>query len=199
MSYMIRNSSTCLMLLFIVPAAYADSAAPSDSDPKELSVAPLDHIEYPDDRPEWLNSSLGITKDTVRIVVVSGPCDSPEESLEELSLMQRAAVSTYISELTGSGAQYDFYPISDEEIDHEMVLRRYEGKVTQGDTTKYEHAVELCFTDEKRQEIKSSWQNVEVRDRLGALGVMTFGGLMMLMCSSALLGVFSRRVERRDR
>jgi hypothetical protein len=159
----------------------------------------LDVIEYPQDRPAWVSQPLGIDQDSFSIVVVSGPCETRAESIEELRLMRRAAVSTYVSEVSESGGQYDFYPISDEEIDAELVKRRYSGTVTQGDMTMYEDAVELRFADEQRQEIQAAWTNVEVRDRLGALGVLVFGGLVMLICSSALVGVVSRRVERREK
>ena len=198
MNHLLRNSSTCLMLIALAPLAFANSDG-EEAEPKELSVAPLDHVEYPKSRPEWVDPSLGFEKDAVRIVVVSGPCDTPEESAEELKLMSRAAVSTYISRLAESGGQYDFYDISDEEIEHELAVRRYSGTVMQGDSIKYEDALELCFTDEKRQEIAAAWQNVEVRDRLGAIGVMAFFGLVLLICSSAALGIVSRRIERRDR
>jgi hypothetical protein len=189
------------MLLMLAPTLCAETtpAGETDDAPKPLSVAPLDHVEYPDDRPDWVESSLDIDGDSVHIVVVSGPCDTPEESLEQLKLMLRAAVSTYVSRITGSGGEFDFYPISDEQIDHELVVRRYEGTVVHEGTTKYEHAVELGFTDEKRQEIITSWNNVTVGDRLRALSGLVVGGLVMLMCSSALLGMFSRRAERRDR
>ena len=113
--------------------------------------------------------------------------------------MRRAAVSTYVSQVSDSGGHFEFYPISDEEIDAELVKRRYSGTVTQGDMKMYEDAVELRFAEDQRQEIQAAWKNVEVRDRLGALGVMVFGGLVMLICSSALVGVASRRVERREK
>jgi hypothetical protein len=192
-----------LILLVLAPGTYSVARAdrPEATEPKEtpkqLSVAPLDHVDYPSDRPEWIKQSLGFDTDAVRIVVVSGPCETPEESMEELELMQRAAVSTYVSRFSESNG-HDFYPISDEEIEHGLAVRRYSGEVMQGDTIKYEDAVELCFTQEKRDEIAAAWTNVEVRERLGAVGVMTFFGLAMLICSSALIGVFSRRIERRD-
>ena len=65
--------------------------------------------------------------------------------------------------------------------------RHYSGEVNQGDMTKYEDAVELVFTEENRQEIEAAWRNVEVRARLGALGVLVFGGLVTLISSSALV------------
>jgi hypothetical protein len=200
MSDLMRNSSTCLLVLMLTPALCADDVKPQslEGSPTPLSVAPLDHVVYPKDRPGWVQESTNFDTDAHTIVVVSGPSDSPEKSLEELSLMQRAAVSTYISGITDSAGQFDFYPITDKQIDRDLVVRRHSGEVTQGGMTKYEDAVELVFTEGKRAEIKESWTNVAVRERLGALGVTVFGGLVMLLCSSALTGVVSRRVERRD-
>jgi hypothetical protein len=183
----------------LAPVVFADGSQSPDESPAPLSVAPLDVIDYPQDRPSWVSQPLQIDKDSRSIVVVSGPCDTREESIEELRLMRRAAVSTYVSLVCESGGQYDFYPISDEEIDAELVRRSYAGTVTQGDMKMYEDAVELRFTDDQRQEIEAAWKNVEVRDRLGTLGFLVFSGLVMLICSSALVGVASRRVERREK
>ena len=72
MSQAIRNGSTCLALLVMMPVFYADAtrASASGADPvqadaterdgeserpKQFSVAPLDHIEYPEDRPPWVD------------------------------------------------------------------------------------------------------------------------------------------------
>ena len=199
MSDVVRNGSTCLILLMLAPGVFADGSQPLDEAPAPLSVAPLDVIEYPEDRPEWVSQPLGFDKDSFSIVVVSGPCETREESIEELHLMRRAAILTYVSEVSDSGGQYDFYPISDEEIDAELVTRRYSGTVTQGDMKMYEDAVEIRFSDDQRPEIQAAWKNVEVRDRLGALGLVVFAGLLMLISSSALVGMASRRVERRER
>lgn len=201
MNDVVRNGSTCLVLLMLAPVVLADGSQAQlpDEGPTPLSVAPLDIIDYPEDRPEWVSQPLEIDKDAVSIVVVSGPCETREESVEELRMMRRAAVFTYVAQISESGGRYDFYPISDEEIDSELVKRRYSGTVTQGDMKMYENAVELRIADHQRQEIQSAWKNVEVRDRLGALGLVVFGGLVMLICSSALVGVASRRVERREK
>lgn len=201
MSQLMKNSSTCLMLLVLAPATFADNATSQDPETaaaKPLSVAPLDYVEHPQDRPVWVSQPANFDQDTHFIVVVSGPSDTPEESIAELQLMQRAAVSTYVSQFTDSGGQHDFYRITDRDIDNELVTRRYSGELKQGDMTKYEHAVELAFTEQKRQQIAAAWKAVEVRDRLGALGVIVFGGLAVLLCSSALVGTISRRVERRE-
>jgi hypothetical protein len=198
MSEMLRNGTTCLIVLMLAPVLLADDASQTDKatkKPTELSVAPLDQIDFPDSRPKWVGSSVEFNDEADTIIVVSGPCETPEESLEELKLMQRAAVSTYISRKTKSGS-FDFFPISDEDIERDLVIRSYEGEVVQGGMTRYEHAVELKFTEDKQESIQHAWKQVEVRDRLGALGVLGFLGTTMLICSSLLIGTVSRRIER---
>lgn len=199
MSEVVRNGSTCLMLLMLAPVVFADASDPPQEGPAPLSVAPLDVIDYPEDRPAWVGQSPEFDHDSFSIVVVSGPCETRKESLEELRVMQRAAVLTYLSEVTESGGRHDFYPISDEEIEAELVTRRYSGTVTQGDMKMYEDAVEIRFSNDQRQEIQAAWKNSEVRDRLGALGLVVFCGLVLLISSSALVGMVSRRVERQER
>ncbi|MGI9470900.1 MAG: hypothetical protein ACR2NZ_05185 [Rubripirellula sp.] len=198
MSHTLRNTSTCVMLLFLAPAAYSETESPDEDSPQQLSVAPLDHVVYPDSRPEWINQAADVSNDEARFVVVSGPCDSPEESLEELNIMQRAALATFISSVTGSGGSYDFYPLSEERM-QKFIEQSYEGQVTAGDATRYEHAVEMVVSAADRKQIEQAWKSLEVRDRLGALGVMVFGGLIVLMGSSAVLGMTTRRIERREK
>ena len=174
MSEILRNGSTCLIVLLLAPVLLADDASQTEKTtkkPTKLSVAPLDQIDFPDSRPKWVGSSVEFNDDADTIIVVSGPCETAEESLEELKLMQRAAVSTYISRKTKS-PYFDFYPISDEEIERDLAIRSYQGEVMQGGTTRYEHAVELKFTQDKQEAIQHAWKQVEVRNRLGALGVL---------------------------
>jgi hypothetical protein len=196
----LRTSSTYLMLLALVPAGYAAAATLDESDaasPKELSVAPLDHVVYPESRPNWLSDPLD--DEAFRVVVVSGPCETVEESLEELRLMQRAAVSTLVTQIAASDGQFDFYHFDDEKIEQEHVIRSYAGELTKGGQPRYEHAAELAFSKAQRQQVQEAWQNIEVRDRLGAMGVVSFSGLVVLICGSAVTGLFSRRKLRREK
>ncbi len=201
MSVTMTKSSTCLLLLTLVPASYAAAATiqSKDAAPKELSVAPLDHVEYPESRPDWVANPSESDDDGFRTVIVSGPCDTVEESLEELRLMQRAAVSTLVTRIAQSDGRFDFYWPSDEEIERDLVSRQYQGEVTQGDQIRFEHAVEIEFSEAEQAEVRQAWQNLEVRDRLGALGVVTFTGLVLLVCGSGFTGLVSRRAQRRSR
>jgi hypothetical protein len=197
MRSLVNLGSICLLLMCTAGHCLA-SAEPGDETPKPLSVAPLDHIVYPEHRPRWIDSARPLDLDSASFVVVSGPCDTPEESLDELQRMLRAAVSTYISQLCDAAGQTDFCPLSDEQIDRELVLRRYSGTVVQGDMTRHEHAVEVGFSEAKRQEIMTAWNNIAVRQRLGAIGALVGGGFATLVLSSAWLSLLGRRGERRQ-
>ena len=198
MSRMMRIASAGLLL--VASTAWADQSAetPADNQFKELSVAPLDHIEYPESRPEWLADPPVTEGDVFRVVVVSGPCETVEESEDELRVMQRAAASTLVTEIANSNGRFDFYSPSDEQIERDLVKRRYAGEVMQGDQTRYEHAVEIEFSEANQQQVRQAWRAVEVRDRLGEVGVLTFSGLTLLVCASAVTGWVSRRAQRRE-
>ncbi len=202
MNQMIPKSSACLVMLLLVPVAVGmaddDAAGQKEVEPTTLSVAPLDHVEYPEARPEWVGSVPSLDELPHTWVIVSDPRETVEESVENLRVIQLATVVTYIQGLPGAGGRSDFFPISNEWIDDNLVIRRYSGAVTRGGVKQFEHAVEMRFDGAAQQEVLAAIKNVEVRDRLGALGVLSFGGLIGLICCSAIFGLLSRRAQRRD-
>ena len=123
-SFMITGS-TCLMMLAVATSLYADDS--SNDAPIELQVAPLDQIEYPDDRPRWvadakrdgMDMHLGTVHflDESTVVVVSQLCDTPDECRDRLSVTQLAAAQEYVSRTAESLGDIDFFTISDEEIE----------------------------------------------------------------------------------
>ena len=209
MSVSMKQYSYWLILLVVAPSssilagsligsngskAFANQTVGNES-ATPLSVAPLDHVEYPDNRPAWIDQAVDSDDQIATVVVVSGPSDTMDESLEELLVMQRAAVNAVVVQVTGHQDASAVFSISDEEIGRDLVTRRYGGEVLQGDTPKYEHAVELHFGPELRQAMMAANDKLEVRHRLGAIGVLTVGGLLTLIGSSALLGVTLRRTS----
>lgn len=216
MSGSMKQSSYWLFLLVLAPSStilaenlvglsssevFAEQTADNRS-ATPLSVAPLDHMEYPPDRPAWIDQTIeidqlfGAEHRTATVVVVSGPSDTLDESLDELLVMQRAAVNSVIAQVTGHQDVDSVFVISDEEIDRDLVTRRYDGEVLQGDTLRYEHAVELQFSPKLRRAMIAAKDNIEVRHRLNAIGVMTLGGFLTLIGSSALIGFTLRRNSR---
>lgn len=202
MSQMIQTGSACLMLFALaqVPTSADDPVAPKNDDKPStaLSVPLLEHIEYPDDRPEWITEKSNLSELPHRWVVVSGPSDSIEESKKDLKWMVNASIETYMKGLPGAEGRSDFFDPSEEWVERRLVAREYQGEVTQGGTTRYESVVELKFDRAARTEVLATLKNEQVRDRLGAAGVVVFLGLAGLICSSALLGVVARRVNRSD-
>ena len=210
MNKLIQASSACLMLALPTSAmAGSEAVVKKTSNVKpvaattdtiaELSVPPLDHVEYPRSRPSWCSKTTDFANRDHRIVVVAGPCDSADQCSEELQWMQRAAVATYANGLVESDSGIDFSAYSDEDIDDHLVSRHYEGAVTVGGETKYEKVVQLTFTPKIQAEIRQASLGIEVRRRLGFLAFAGLVGTVLLICSSGLLGLASRRVSRLER
>ena len=191
MSALIHSGSICLIVFSFSAYALAD-----DESPMELSVAPLDYVQYPSTRPDWVSEADDTESRIHTVVVVTRPCDSYEECGAELNLFRKAAIRNYIRALCKSDI-IDFYPIEDQWIEKHLVIDEYEGEVTVGDDKLFEQAIRMEFTPRVRDEIQLAWKNVQVGERLGGLGFLVAIGSVGLFCSSVLLGTFSRRFERR--
>jgi hypothetical protein len=176
----------------------ATTPTETESAAKELSVAPLDHVVYPSSRPDWVTNPSDADGNPYRVVIVSGPCDTADESLEEMRVLKRAAVSLLVSQIAQSEGRSDFFSLSDEQIDQDIVARQYSGEVTQGDRIRYEHAAEIDFPESYRTRVEQAWQNIEVGRRLGAAGVVTFASVLALIGGSAFTGLLSRRAYRKQ-
>ena len=205
MSQMMQTSSACLVMLFVAQATVvaADSTKQLEElqevEPKQLSGPLSDQMtEYPASRPDWMDARSELTELPHTWVVVSGPYDTRQASEEELRFMVHASIETYLRGLPGADGRFDYFPLTDEWIEENLVTRRYSGELIQGGLTMYEDAVELRIDDNTRREFVAALKNIEVRDRLAALGMLVFTGLVTLMCSSAFFGMLSSRVERRD-
>lgn len=197
MSAMIRNGWTCLLLL-LAASALADEAkseqAASDT-AAELSVAPLDHVTYDEDRPQWVTDADRGQQfpviDGNQIVIVTRLCESQQQSQELLMITAKAAVDQYVIDLVDFVADRSFYDFSDDQI-RDLITRQYDGKAMRGDTEMYYSAIELTFTAGTQREIIAASKNVEVDRRLRNIGGLFLGGLFALFGSSALLGTVSR-------
>lgn len=202
MSQVIHSGSACLMLLVLAQAtaqaADENAASRPDAEPAPLSVAPLDQIQYPEDRPEWIDAPTNLKALPHCWTVVSGPSETSEQSSDELRLLQRASVETYLKTLPGADGRLDFFPLTDEWIADQLVVKEYAGLVIQEGLTKHEHAAELQIDSDAKREMLAALKNDTVGQRLGVLGVLTATGLFGLVFSSALVGTFSRRVSRRE-
>ncbi|TWT80030.1 hypothetical protein CA13_14420 [Planctomycetes bacterium CA13] len=202
----LRSALFCLVASIInlpAPTAVAEEESNTKAEAElleesksvELSVAPLDQIIFPSDRPQWLDNVPQLDDSVHNWVVVSSPSDTFEASEQNLRLMQRAAVLTYIQRLVNAGRNFDFFTITNEWIDEKLVRKSYHGEVTQGDTVLFEHATELEFDEPTRQEIHRAWKQVQISDRLGIMGLTVGGGFCLLVLASAVTGMLSRRVK----
>lgn len=166
----------------------------------ELSVAPLDHKIYPDDRPEWISAEPYLEGEHQRWPVVSLPSLTPDASQESLQLQMQIAVEAYVNQITGSsgkaGATVQF---DDDYIAAHLInsQRSYSGVVTTSGGEMYEDAVELEFDQGFRDEVSERWRRVEVGERLAGLGVVGAGGLVMLLGLTSLLKVCNRGCKNR--
>lgn len=205
MNKWMQTSGACMMLVLSSPVIVAEEVAKETSNAKmttaELSVPPLDHVDYPISRPDWCNDKPDFTQRDHRIIVTAGPCDSGEQCDEHLKWMQRAAVASYANRLTNSFFESSFSAfldrsVTDQDINDRYVSRRYRGPVTVGGETKHEKVVQLTFSPKIQEEIRQAARGMEVHRRLKALAVTGVLGVTLLMCSSGLLGLASRRVSR---
>ncbi len=173
----------------------AKASTPVASPPAELSVAPLDHVVYPADRPKWLADAPKLDGETHQWVVVTPACDSPEDAADMIAIQARGAVQSYVEQLTGATTERMEFPIEDRWIDDVLVAKRYSGEFTEGDAPRFEEAVMLSFSPTVQEQIQATWKNFEVRQRLGALGLGVTGFLGMLFVGSGVLSVVGRRFQ----
>lgn len=221
MNRIFRTGGVCLLLTLSTSVFAADgtpeiqsetesSVAPSGiagSKVAELSVPPLDHIDYPRSRPQWCEQDPEFPKQgDHHVVVQSGPCDSADECDPPLDVMRRAALVAYVERLTDAFDDDWVDPnliltasLTDPTIDQRWVARRYEGPVTVGGETKYEKVIQLRFTPLDRAEFKRMLQEVQVQRRLTFLGLIGLVGTGLLVGCSGLTNFASRRVSRRER
>ncbi len=172
----------------------AKNGVRKDATVAELSVAPLDQFEYPDDRPKWLHEPPQLDGDVHHWVVVSSPAETRDESVEELGRLQRAALMRYVEGHTENQSANEIFAVTDQWIEDNLITDRYVGEVKQGDTLLYEDAVKLTFDKGVQSEIAYASKRIQVRDRLAATGVLVAGGLCCLMIGSLATGFLGRRV-----
>lgn len=164
-----------------------------DAPKSPLSVAPLDHIEYPASRPAWLAQSPKLEGAVHEWIVVTQPAETPEQCDAELVRLQLAAVISYAEMQSDFQSSTRDLPITSEWIEENLVRGLYEGEVKQGGTVLYERASKLMFDKQGQSTIMKAWKKVQVRDRLGATGVLLFGGMLCLFLGSMVTNFLSRR------
>jgi hypothetical protein len=199
--------SLCLALGFVVTnlhISFADNDDQADKPDKakssavELSVAPSDYREYPKDRPSWIDAPPSLTGIPHRWSVASAPCRTEQLAEESLAVNLRAAVETYVENITGEADAEMFVKLDDAWIQqHRDKSKQYQGTIKEGDETLFEVATVLVFGPEDQDYIRHLWHQHQVSQRLAALGILSTGVVAALVSSAAGLSIVTRRAERR--
>lgn len=162
----------------------------------ELSVAPLSHLIYPDDRPGWIDEPITNDGEDFSLVVVSGPSASVEEADELIGVYARGAVQSYVDELV-SGQEWatepEMIPLDIDWIRDELVVRRYEGTVQVGEETQFEKAVLIRIEPDDKRVVETAIADVKLKERLAATGIVILGGFALLVGGSIVLGGLASR------
>lgn len=201
-----RTALFSLALVMTTGIGFADTEMDDDtsgSDATELSIAPLDHLDFPDDRPKWIESSLEINKDEdgmISIPVVSPPQPTPEAAAEMMEVMARGAVENYIDQKANLVSE----PIDSKKIEVEMdwirdelITRRYDGEVQLGEQTQYESACLLSLTATHQATLNRLIQNHQLMHRMGVVALFGVGGFLSLVVGSIVFGGLATRQQRR--
>lgn len=189
---------------------HADEENTPDQQSAELSIAPLDHVEYPSDRPKWIEQRAdhfsSLTDDSpsdrvISIVVVAPPQPTPEAAAEMMEVMAKGAVENYIDQQATTIAEpidTTKIVVETEWIRNELITRRYDGEVQSGDQTEFESACLLQLAPQHQTVLQSLIQNHRLKHRLGAIGVFACGGFLTLVGGSIVFGGLAARQQRRD-
>ncbi len=180
---------------------HTDDRTPRSAEQKTtLSVAPLDQVGYPLDRPVWIEEHRVPTQPNegadLLISVSSGPASSPEIAAEMMEVMARGAVENMLEQMVLDGP--DVIPIDQIHVDmdwvrDELISRRYEGTVGTGDGVRYESACLLRMNSAERRKLSESIQSYRLQGRLSVVGVVALLGFAGLLAGSTGLGWLAGR------
>ncbi|TWT91606.1 hypothetical protein [Neorhodopirellula pilleata] len=188
---------------------HADENKAAGEPSAELSIAPLDHVDYPSDRPKWvqrnendlsLPTDASQTDQVISIVVVSPPQPTPEAAAEMMEVMAKGAVENYIDQQAATipeSIDTSKIVVEMDWIRNELITRRYDGEVRSGDQTEYESACWMQLTTEHQTTLQNLIQNHRLMHRLGAVGVFALGGFASLVGGSILFSGLAARQQRR--
>lgn len=165
-------------------ASVSQAVAPQTT---ELSVPPLDHVVYPQSRPEWVNRE----STDRRMIVESGPCETADDANAKLELMLPVAIRSLAFGVVEMIPR-NFDPIDDDQISS-YVVGRYTGSVLMGNVEMAESIAEIAIDDDSIAELRRLAESVEVTHRVAAIGVCLVGGLVALLTSGGMLGFVARR------
>ncbi|MEM9827095.1 MAG: hypothetical protein AAF958_10930 [Planctomycetota bacterium] len=170
----------------------------SESGTKDLSVPPMDHVQYPETRPDWVESGVSSTSDDrkVKIVVVGPPGETKSMADAQAEVLALAALEAYARDsVEFVPFSFDIYDLGDFK---RFVQREYRGTVEVGGITHFETAYEMELSSRDRRRLLRVIKNAELGGRLSFLTVSGLGGAAMLLASGGVLSLASRRAEKRQ-
>ncbi len=187
--------------LFNAHRCFADDEVKAEVEPKEnetaeLSVAPLSHLIYPDDRPGWIDEPIANDGTDYSLVVTSGPSGSIEEADELIRVYARGAVQSYVDELVSEqewATEPEMIPLGIDWIRDELVVRRYEGVVQVGDEQQFEKAILIRIEPNDKKVFETAIADMKLKERLAATGIVILGGFSLLVGGSIVLGGLASR------
>lgn len=198
-----------MVLLGVLPGSglsnshrcFADDEVKAEVEPKEnetaeLSVAPLSHLIYPDDRPGWIDEPIANDGKDYSLVVTSGPSSSIEEADEIIGVYARGAVQSYVDELVSEqewATEPEMIPLDINWIRDELVVRRYEGVVQVGDEQQFEKAILIRIEPDDKKVFETAIADMKLKERLAATGIVILGGFSLLVGGSIVLGGLASR------
>ena len=174
-------------------AADADGDAADADQPAALSVPPLDHVTYPDDRPDWVEAEDDLEAVTHRLMVRTPPCESREECEDRLARELVLKLQVYPSLLLDDPAAAFLFPVDDKAITERVIARRYDGELRQGELPAFESVLELRIDAELQHQLRHRYRNRELRDRYGALAVLGVGGWVVMAGLAGMTAMWGRR------
>lgn len=197
--------------LLIGGKAHADDTASANVDSESevvqetdaaLSVPPLGHIEYPADRPKWIDGHEAEPakeeggKLVFKTAVSSGPSPTRAAAVEMMQVMARAEITNFAEQRgveLGLGMEVESLPIEQAWLDDVVVVRRYDGQIQVGGEPAFESAALLQLSEGDRGKIDRLIRNEQLGERLAATGIVVLLGFGGLLGGSIVLGGIASR------
>ncbi|TWT66029.1 hypothetical protein [Allorhodopirellula solitaria] len=175
---------------------------PVSQQPAALSVAPLGYLDYPLDRPNWIEEhrlpEQPSEGEDLLISVSSGPAASPEIAAEMMEVMAGGAVENYLIEMAQGDP--DLLPRDPISVDmnwvrEQLISRRYDGTVDSGGQVRYESAGLLRINREQQHRLQQIVQNQHLETRLSTVAAVAITGLIAMIGGATGLGWLASRQQ----
>lgn len=170
-----------------------------DSVVHELSVDPSGRVNYPEDRPAWIDSEATRVEGADRFVARSIPSADLDQAKEYCRIEVDALIRRYASQLNSDLDDASGLKLERDWIEEAVVRQTYTGSVRLDDGEElFEAASLIVFGEDVDSHLRRQIQQVLVRERLVGMGAVTSIGLAGLILGTMVMGMVSRRIERKS-